>query len=68
MNKHLATTSTMAAWTLAVGGVGYASGLTSPGALAAMIVLTCAPPLLMLGLWRAPQPSMSESIQKELRR
>lgn len=57
----------MVGWTLTVGALAYASGVTSVGGWAMVLVLACAPPLIMLRLWRVPVQSMSESIRKALR-
>jgi hypothetical protein len=56
-----------AAWILAVGAVGYVSGVTSLVAWTALVVLALAPPAVMMRLWSAPDRSMSESIREALR-
>ena len=57
----------MAAWILAVGALGYVSGATSFAAWTALVVLSLAPPAVMMRLWSVPSPSMSESIREVLR-
>ena len=57
----------MGGWILAVGALGYISGVSSFGAWAAVAVLSLAPPVVMARLWSAPEPSMSESIRDEIR-
>lgn len=57
----------MAGWVLAVAGLGYGFGTTSFAWWTLVAVLSVAPPALMVRLWRAPSPSMSESIREVLR-
>src|SRR3954453_11299783 len=57
----------MAAWVVAVGALGYASGTTSFPGWAVVAVLSLVPPAAMVRLWRGPSPSMSESIREVLR-
>jgi len=56
-----------AAWVVAVGALGYASGATSLPGWTVVAVLALVPPAVMVRLWSAPSPSMSESIRKALR-
>jgi len=57
----------IAAWILAVGGVAYLSGATSFAGWTVVAVLSLVPPAIMMRLWTAPAPSMSESIRDVLR-
>ena len=57
----------MGAWVLAVGAFGYMSGPTSFAGWAVLALVLLAPPVLMVRLWRAPPPTMSESIREVLR-
>lgn len=57
----------MAAWVLAVGALGYASGTTSLAGWAVVAMLSVVPPVVMLRLWRPPSPTMSETIRDVLR-
>jgi hypothetical protein len=65
-NDHVRA-ALMGTWILAIGALGYVSGVTSFAAWAAVAVLSLAPPVVMARLWSAPEPSMSESIRNELR-
>ena len=65
-NDYLKATL-MAAWVLAVGTLGYVTGATSFAAWTALAVLSLVPPVVVVRLWSAPTPSMSESIRKVLR-
>lgn len=56
-----------AAWVLAVGALGYMSGMTSFAGWAILAVVALAPPVLLKWLWSAPAPTMSETIRKVLR-
>jgi hypothetical protein len=57
----------IAAWILAVAVLGYVSGTTSFAAWAFVAALSLVPPAVMLRLWSAPSPSMSETIREVLR-
>ena len=57
----------MAAWVLAVSALGYVSGITSLAAWAAVAVVSLVPVAIMVRLWRAPSPTMSETIRGALR-
>jgi hypothetical protein len=57
----------MAAWVVAVGALGYMSGTTSLAGWTLLAVVSLVPPGLMVRLWRAPSPSMSETIRTALR-
>ena len=56
-----------AVWALAVSTVGLVVGVTSTAPLAIVAVVALLPPIVMLGLWREPVQSMSESIQEARR-
>ena len=56
----------MAGWILAVGGLGYGLGTATLAGWTLVAVLAVLP-VLMGRLWRAPSPSMSESIREVLR-
>jgi hypothetical protein len=58
----------MVAWVIAVGALGYASGTTSFPGWTVVAVLSLVPPAVMVRLWSAPSPSMSETIRDTLRR
>ena len=60
-------TALMVLWPLAVGVLGYATGVASVAGWAVLLVLACAPPLVVLKFWGVPSQSMSESIQKVLK-
>jgi hypothetical protein len=57
----------IAAWVLAVGTLGLAFGITSIAGWAGLAVMSVVPPAVMLRLWHAPVPSMSETIRDVLR-
>lgn len=57
----------IAAWVLAVVTLGLAFGVTSIAGWAGLAVIAVVPPAVMLRLWRAPVPSMSETIRDVLR-
>ena len=57
----------IAAWILAVGTLGFGFGVTSFAGWTALAVLSLVPPAVMLRLWGAPSPSMSETIRDVLR-
>jgi hypothetical protein len=67
MNTEYVKPALMAAWVVAVGALGYASGTTSFPGWAVVAVLALAPPAVMVRLWSVPAPSMSESIREVLR-
>jgi hypothetical protein len=54
-------------WVVAAGILGFALGVTSFAGWAALAVLSLVPPAVVLRLWSAPAPSMSESIRDVLR-
>ena len=53
-----------AAWVVVVFAVGLVAGVTSSGALVALIALGLLPPLALMLLWNEPPQTMSESIQQ----
>lgn len=55
------------AWILALATVGVASGVTTFAGWSAVAVLSLAPPAVLLRLWGAPAPSLSEAIRDVLR-
>jgi hypothetical protein len=57
----------MAAWVLAIGTLGYVSGTTSLAMWTVLALVSLLPPVVMARLWSTPDPSMSETIRKELR-
>lgn len=61
--QHIKSASAVG-WTLAVGLVGFAGGVTAPGSLIVLAALGLLPPLALLLLWNHPSPTMSESIQQ----
>lgn len=63
MQTHYLKAALMAGWILAVAGLGYAFGTTAAG-WTIVAVLSAVPAVLMARLWRAPSPSMSESIRE----
>ncbi|MBI4485398.1 MAG: hypothetical protein HY655_05250 [Acidobacteria bacterium] len=54
-------------WLLAVGVLGYISGMTSLAGWIVLAVVAVIPPVVMMRLWRVPSQSMSESIREVLR-
>jgi hypothetical protein len=56
-----------AAWLLAVCVAGLALGVSSWVGGAALAISGLAPMLIAFRFWAAPEPSLSESIQRELR-
>jgi hypothetical protein len=67
MQTDFVKAALMAAWVVAVGALGYMSGTTSFAGWTLLAVVSLVPPALMVRLWRAPSPSMSETIRKVLR-
>jgi hypothetical protein len=67
MNTEYVKPALMAAWVVAVGALGYASGTTSFPGWAIVAVLALAPPAVIVRLWSTPVPSMSERIREVLR-
>lgn len=54
-------------WILTVGVLGYAVGATSFVAWTVLTAVALTPPVVLMRLWGAPSPSMSESIREVLR-
>jgi hypothetical protein len=67
MQTDFVKAALMAAWVVAVGALGYMSGTTSFAGWTLLAVVSLVPPALMVRLWSAPSPSMSETIRKVLR-
>ncbi len=67
MRTDFVKTALMGAWVLAVGALGYMSGTTSFAGWTLLAVVSLVPPALMVRLWSAPSPSMSEAIGEVLR-
>ena len=67
MHTQYVKAAVIAAWVLAVGTAGLAFGITSIAGWAGLAVMAVAPPAVMLRLWQAPVPSMSETIRDVLR-
>ena len=67
MHTDYVKAALMAVWIVGVGALGYLSGTTSFAGWTLVTVLSAVPPALMLRLWSAPSPTMSEAIRKELR-
>lgn len=57
----------VAVWVLAICAIGFATGVASFTALAALAAAAVLPPLLMVWLWHDPDESLSESIQQARR-
>ena len=55
------------AWILAVGVVGYISGITSLAGWTVLTAVAVTPPIIMMRLWRVPSQTVSESIRDVLR-
>lgn len=56
-----------AAWVLAVVTLGLAFGVTSIAGWVGLVLVAVVPPAVMLKLWHARVPSMSENIRDVLR-
>lgn len=67
MHTNLVRKALMGGWVVAVVAFGYMFGATSFAAWTLLAVVSLAPPILMVRLWRAPPPTMSETIRKALR-
>ena len=67
MQTDLVKAELTGAWILAVGAFGYMSGTTSLTGWTVLALVSLAPPVLMVRLWRAPSPTMSETIRNVLR-
>jgi hypothetical protein len=52
------------AWVLAVGVLGYILGTASLAGWTVLAIVSVIPPVVIMRLWRAPSPSMSESIRE----
>jgi hypothetical protein len=67
MQIYYVKTAFMASWVLAIAAVGYFFDTTSLSAWMVLTALSLVPPAIMMQLWRAPVPTMSESIRNVLR-
>ncbi len=67
MQIDLVKAALMAVWVIGVGALGYVSGTTSFAGWTLLAVVSLVPPALMVRLWSAPSPSMSETIRDVLR-
>jgi hypothetical protein len=67
MHTDYLKTAVIAAWVLSVATLGMAFDITSVAGWAGLAVISTVPPALMLRLWHAPVPSMSETIRDVLR-
>jgi multisubunit Na+/H+ antiporter MnhG subunit len=54
-------------WILTVGVLGYVVGSTSFVGWTVLAVIALTPPVVLMRLWSAPAPSMSETIRDVLR-
>jgi hypothetical protein len=67
MQTNHVKAASVAAWVIAVGTAGYVSGAASPAAWTVVAALSLVPPVVMMRVWGAPDPTMSESIRDVLR-
>ncbi len=67
MHTEYVKAALIGTWILVAGISGVGLGVTSFAGWAALAVLSLAPPAVMLRLWSAPSPSMSETIREVLR-
>jgi hypothetical protein len=71
-SSHMQTDHVKAAvimgWILAGAVLGYLTRTTSLSGWMLLAAATVLPPVVMMSLWRAPAPSMSESIREVVRR
>jgi hypothetical protein len=67
MRTENVKTASMSAWILAVGAFGYLSGTNSVAGWSLLAAMSVLPAALMAWLWRAPSPSMSETIRDAIR-
>jgi hypothetical protein len=67
MSNPSALWLTSAIWLLAMGGTAILLGVRSWGTSLTLVLLGTAPILLAAHVWRAPEPSLSQRIQRELR-
>jgi hypothetical protein len=56
-----------AIWLLAIGGAAVLLGVRSWGSAVTLVLAGTAPILIAGRCWRAPEPSLSQRIQRELR-
>jgi hypothetical protein len=67
MRTNFVKAALMAVWVVAVAALGYMSGTTSLAGWTLLAVVSLVPPALIVRLWGAPSPSMSETIRGALR-
>jgi hypothetical protein len=67
MQTNYLKAALMTGWVLAVGILLYAFGTTSLAGVTLVAVLSLMPVAVMARLWRAPAPTMSETIRNVLR-
>ena len=56
-----------AIWLLATSAVGVLLGISSWGSGLALVLASAVPMVIARQYWRAPEPSLSQRIQRELR-
>ena len=67
MQTEYVKAAVIGAWILLIVTLGLAFGVTSIAGWAGLAVMSVVPPAVMLRLWQAPVPSMSETIRDALR-
>jgi hypothetical protein len=67
MHTDYVKAAVIAGWVLTAGTLGFALGISSVAGWAALAAIAAGPPAVMLRLWQAPVPSMSETIRDVLR-
>ena len=67
MQTEYVKAAIIAVWVLTVGTLGLAFGITSIAGWAGLAVISLVPPAVMLRLWQARVPSMSDTIRDVLR-
>ena len=67
MSKLYSPWLVAAIWVLAVGAVGVVLGISSWGGTLTLALVGVVPILIARHFWRAPERSLSQSIQGELR-
>jgi hypothetical protein len=67
MHTDFVKAALMGVWILAIGVLGYLAGTTSFAGWAVVAVVSLVPPAIVMRLWGAPAPSMSETIRDVLR-
>jgi hypothetical protein len=69
MQTELMKKAIVGGWILSLGVLAYSVALTSIGAWTVLVGLGVLPPLVMLKMWRPPEPAktMSESIRDAIK-